>query len=109
MSEQKVPVNRTLVGILAIVCLLAGVIVGTVDSLENVWCGSFVRVGLLLGAFWIALPARGRGAAWANVSPWWLAGVLGAALLFVRRPKIFFAIIAVVVLAAVVIKPRTRR
>lgn len=108
MSSAQVPVNRLLVGVLALACLVAGVGVAVGDTWENVWCGSFIRTGVLLGAFWLALPSRGREAAWANVSPWTLAGALGVALLFVRRPKIFFVIIAVVVIAAVVIRPRKR-
>jgi hypothetical protein len=108
MATQSVPVNRTLVGVLAVVCVVAGVAVGAYDSLENVWCGSFIRVGVLLGAFWLALPSRGREAAWANVSPWTLAIALGLGLAFVRRPKIFFGIILLVVIAAVIIKPRKR-
>ncbi len=108
MSQQQVPVNRTLVGVLAIVCVVAGAVVGYVDSIENVWCGSFIRVGVLLGTLWVALPSRTREAAWANVSPWTLVAALGAALVFVRRPKIFFAIILLVIVATVIIKPRKR-
>ncbi|MFV0445663.1 MAG: hypothetical protein ACK5Q5_18940 [Planctomycetaceae bacterium] len=109
MPAQPVPVNRTLVGLLAVACLLIGAAIGWFDSMQNVWCGSFVRTGLLLGAFWLALPSRGREAAWANVSPWTLALSLLAALLFVRRPRVFFVIIAIVVVAAVVIRPKRRR
>lgn len=108
MAATRVPVNRTLVGVLALGCVAAGVAVGAFDSLENVWCASFIRTGVLLGAFWLALPSRGREAAWANVSPWSLAIALGLALMFVRRPKIFFVIVGVVILAAVVIKPKRR-
>lgn len=109
MADQQIPVNRTLVGLLALVCLAAGGGVWWWDTWDNVWCGSFVRTGVLLGAFWLALPAKGREAAWANISPWTLVAALGAALIFVRRPHIFFAVIAVVVVAAVIIKPRQRR
>ncbi|MFG0333422.1 MAG: hypothetical protein ACF8TS_08685, partial [Maioricimonas sp. JB049] len=69
MSSQQVAVNRTLVGIIAVVCLLAGAVIFVMDSYHNVWCGAFVRTGLLMGAFWLALPAGDREAAWANVSP----------------------------------------
>jgi hypothetical protein len=109
MAETQVPVNRTLVGVLSLVCVIAGGVIGWVDSIENVWCGSFVRVGLLLGAFWVALPGRNREAAWANVSPWTLVIALGTAVVFVRRPRIFFAILVLVVIAAFVIRPRPRR
>lgn len=108
MAPQQVPVNRALVGLLGIACVVIGVVIGWTDSWQNVWCGSFVRTGVLLGAFWVALPSGNREAAWANVSPWTLVLSLLAALFFVRRPRVFFVIIALVIVAAVVIRPKRR-
>ena len=109
MAETQVPVNRTLVGLLALGCVLAGGGIGYVDSLENVWCGSFVRTGVFLGALWLALPSRGRAAAWANLSPWVVAAALGAVVLFARRPRVALVLTVLIVIAAVVIRPRQSR
>ena len=97
-----------LVGVLAVVFTIVGVLIGWLDSMDNVWCGSFVRTGVLLGVFWLALPSRHRAAAWANVSPWTLVAVLAVVLLFVRRPQIFFGIAALLAIAMLIIRPRPR-
>lgn len=104
----QVPVNRTLVGILAIVLTSVGVLIGWLDSIDNVWCGSFVRTGVLLGVFWLALPSRRRAAAWANVSPWTFIAVLAMMVVLVRRPQIFFGIAALLAIATLIIRPRPR-
>ncbi|QDT34114.1 hypothetical protein [Thalassoglobus polymorphus] len=88
-SDQNRPqVNRLLVGIIAILCLIAGAIISLNYPEESFWGGSFVRVGLLMAAFWYAAPTKGRAAAWANVSPWMIVGVAALLLLIVRRPRI---------------------
>ena len=76
-------------GVLAIGCLCAGLLIGIFDSWNNnIWCGSFIRSGLLVGAFWVGMPTRGRAAAWANVSPWMTIGVVAAVFFLIRRPQI---------------------
>lgn len=85
---QRPPqINRLLVGVIALCCLIAGITIGVLDSLQNIWCGGFIRVGLLMGALWIAAPTKGRPAAWENVSPIWIVGA--AVVIFVaRRPQV---------------------
>jgi len=106
MAEQQIPVNRTLVGVIAAACLIAGVVIGFVDDIENLWCGAFVRVGLLTGALWVALPTRDREAAWANVSPFTLIAILLVALVFARRPLVFLPILVAVVMIGLFLRPR---
>jgi len=48
-----------------------------------------VRTGVLLGAFWLALPTRTRDAAWANVSPVAFFLTIGGIIFFAARPKAF--------------------
>ena len=71
LNASRPQLNRLVVGLIAAGCLLAGAIVALVDSIENVWCAGFIRVGLVMGAFYLALPGQGRDAAWSNVSPYW--------------------------------------
>lgn len=103
MSSDSRQVNRALVGVLAIACLIGAFVVYLFDSWENIWCGSFVRVGLLLGAFWLGLPSKGRAAAWADVSPWWIFGFAGAMLFVVRRPRVLIPMIIVIAFLAYVV------
>ena len=67
--------NRLLIGCLAVTFLVAGLAIGLFDSWGNLWCGSLIRASLLLGAFWLGMPTKGRAAAWANFSPWWIIAI----------------------------------
>ena len=98
-KPTTVPVNRTLVGLISLVCLLTSaglyLVHGGNEDWE-MWRGGFMRVGLLMGAFWQALPARGRDAAWAEVSPLTLIGALVCLFIVVRRPKVFVPLFVIV-------------
>jgi hypothetical protein len=106
MPEKSIAINRTLAGIIAAVCLAAGGVIAVVDSYENVWCAAFVRVGLVTGALWLALPSRHREAAWTNVSPYTLLLVLLAALIFVKRPLVFLPLLVVLTIIGFMLRPR---
>lgn len=80
--------NRLFVLLSAIGCLLAGVAIGMFDSTENIWCGSFIRAGLVMGAFWVAMPTAKRPAAWAGFNPWWIPVIVACLLVVVRRPQV---------------------
>lgn len=111
LTRQKL--NRALVGLITISLLVAGVSIGVLDSWEsNIWCGSFIRAGLLLGAFWIGMPTRGRAAAWANVSPWTTVGVIAGFIMltrFIRRPQVLLPFVAVLFLLMFVMPLFTQR
>jgi len=92
MTTHSIPVNRTAVGLIAGSCFAAAVLLA-IASLwvpENsslvLWQGGCVRIGLLMGAFWLALPGKNQQAAWANLSPKTLGGLLVAFLLMTRIP-----------------------
>ncbi len=83
--------NRLLVGCLAATFLFSGLAIGLFDSWGNLWCGSLIRASLLLGAFWLGMPTKGRAAAWANFSPLWIVAIaVGMVLLgkVIQRPQI---------------------
>jgi hypothetical protein len=76
-DSTKIEVNRPLVGVIALVCLVTAAVLWQVPDSNTMWVAGFVRAGLMTGAIWLALPTKNRAAAWANVSPWTLAGVVG--------------------------------
>ena len=99
MSNRNIPVNRFLVGILALGCFgAAGGIWIAYPSDETwiLWVGGFTRVGLLMSAFWLALPSSHRQAAWANISKGTLIGIV-VALIVTARLKL--RIVAPIILA----------
>lgn len=109
MAEQQISVNRTLVGLIAVACLLTGLVVGIADDFTNLWCAAFIRVGLVMGAIWVALPARDREAAWANLSPGKLIAVLVFAVMLASRPRVFLPILVGIAILWLVLRPRTSR
>ena len=106
MSEQQISVNRALVGVIAVACLVTGLAVGIVDDFTNLWCAAFIRVGLVMGAIWVALPSRDREAAWANLSPGRLIGVMVVAVMLVTRPRVFFPMLIGAGVLWFVLRPR---
>ncbi|MEZ5943360.1 MAG: hypothetical protein R3C18_18345 [Planctomycetaceae bacterium] len=84
--------NRTLVGVLAVLCLLAGAAIWLFDSSENMLCAILIRTGLVLGPLWAVLPTKGRAAAWTRVSWVWIVGLVGVLFLLVSRPWVLVPI-----------------
>ncbi len=66
--SRKVPINRTAVGLIALGCLVASLGLFFFYPEDVMWRSGFTRIGLLMGAFWLALPTKKRDAAWASVS-----------------------------------------
>lgn len=89
--DQKVTINRSLVGWLAL-AFLAGFVVslftGPTDK-ADVWQGICSRVGVVLGALWLALPKDGTLGKWAEVSILKLIVILLIIITAVRSPKRF--------------------
>lgn len=108
MSNQQITVSRPLVGAIALVCFVAAGAIGVWDAWESLWCAAFVRVGLLMGAFWLALPSAHREAAWANVAPSTIIGAL-LAVFVVARWRAALPIVIGVGVIAFLVKPRNRR
>lgn len=109
MTTRPPLVNRALVGLLAIGLTVGGVLTVTLDSYENPWAGSLIRVGVVLGMLWLALPTATRPAAWSGMSPWITVVVVAIAILAARRPWLFFPLAGTVVFATLVLKPRPRK
>ncbi|MDA0832113.1 MAG: hypothetical protein O2955_08300 [Planctomycetota bacterium] len=116
-SDGKVEINRPLIAALAVVCLLIGAIWWylTVGDQMPIWPGVFMRIGMFLGALWVALPTRTRPAAWAKVSPWTFAGLFLIILMFARNPRIAITwlrvlvpLLAVVSILTLILRPKPK-
>jgi len=112
MSSEPITVSRPLVGVLTVACAVIGGVLywnqpeGTTD---NIVPHGFLRVSLLLAALWIALPSKGREAAWARVTPGNLLGGCLMLVLVAIRPKIALLALVVLVVAAFFLRPRQSR
>lgn len=109
MADHKIAVNRTLAGILAVGCLVAGAVILAVRGIDDAIAAAFVRVGLMLGALWCALPTRNRDAAWANVSPLTVLVVLVAVIVFARNLRVLLPIAIGLAAVGYFLRPRNRR
>jgi hypothetical protein len=72
MPSQSVPLNRTKVGIAAVLCLVVALSLQpwAYDSSNlALWQAALGRVGIVMAALWLALPGRNQPAAWAKLSP----------------------------------------
>lgn len=101
--QTRQRLNRWLVGLLAVGCLLAGWFLPEADASRELWKAGFYRVGLLLAAVWLAMPTRGRSAAWAGISPWWFVGLAATMLFVARRPQVLLPLFAALFVLAVVV------
>ncbi len=113
MNPGKNPVNRTLVGLVTLVCLGTALAIWRFAPQDNTqWRllqGAFVRVGCVMAAFWLALPTRFRKAAWANVSPTAFAGILWALFAAAYRPRIVIPILVVLAIVGFFLRPRGKK
>jgi hypothetical protein len=97
--------RRHVVGILAIGFLAAAaalLIWPVVDA--TFWLGVALRLGIVLGAMWLAWPQLAR-------LPAWLAAVVlvvAAAAVLLARHKLTLLVVTAALLIAAVVRPRTR-
>ncbi len=97
-EPRQIPINRPLVGVIALVCLAAaiGLRIGySGDTNKELWVTGFGRAGLVMAALWIALPSGQRKAAWANVSPMTLLGLGLAIFAIAARPAIILRMLPI--------------
>ena len=112
MSQGKIAINRTLVGVLALVCLASAVGILMFAPSEdnwNMWQAGFTRVGLVMWAFWIALPSGDREAAWANVTPLTFVGIILAVVCIAYRPKVAIPVLIVLTVIGFLVRPRAKK
>ena len=111
MSDEKITVSRPLVGVIAAVCLCVAAGIGLTRSGEEgwvLWQSGFTRVGLVMAAFWFALPTHGRKAAWADISPRTGIGVIMAVVALAVRPKAAIPVLIVLAIVGLLLRPRSK-
>ena len=110
MNESPLAVRKMIVGILALGSLAtaAGVLLLSAEGFSNPMTAVAMRLGLILGALWLALPSTGESIAWAKVVP--IAVVVAVACVRGGRFLLYAIPIAVLVgIVAVFIRPKGRR
>ena len=106
VSDDELRKKRGFVGLFAVVCIAGAGGLEFVSASDG-FQAALLRVGLLLGAFWLAFPTKNRPAAWANVS-WLTVGVL--VMLAVLIPRFRYALPVLLIGTAIgwLVRPRRR-
>ncbi|NNJ26289.1 hypothetical protein LzC2_23710 [Planctomycetes bacterium LzC2] len=81
-------------GVAAAGCLIAAAVVYVTRPDQTLWWAGAMRVGIVMGALWFALPGRGQSAAWASWD-WKAVGFVAlCGLLSFRAPQIGVPLLA---------------
>jgi hypothetical protein len=94
------------------VCLISAAALFFLAASEEsakMWQAAFTRVGLLMLAFWLALPPRGQSAEWAKVSWPALATALLAIFVVARFRWTVVPVLIFMAIIGVVLRPREKR
>lgn len=108
VENSELVKKRKTVGVIAVVCLGIAVVAGLNGELQSAWYSACLRVGLVMGALWLALPTRKRPAAWAHLSKWWLMGIAVTAIVLPRIRGIW-PVLLVGFMIGWLLRPRRRR
>lgn len=102
--------KRLMIGLLALGCLVgaAGIWLFTDQPETNQFLSALTRVGIALGAVWLALPKTGESIVWQKIGPAIVVTI--AVLALARRMAVYLLPVALVVLlAALFLRPKPKR
>lgn len=111
--QSDVPLNRGLIAGIACVCLglsLAMMLFST-DHANDMWQAAFMKVGVVMGALWLAIPPGAAGLELGKAPLWKVVvGVLMLALLIrVRVPiKLLLPIVLIAAVAIRLLRPKPK-
>lgn len=107
VNEEELRGKRIYVGLLAIGCLVGAAATMILRPDDTGLLGALIRVGMLLSAFWLAMPTATRPAAWKRLpsSNWAIFGMIISAIL-IPRLKYMFPVLAVFAGVAWFARPR---
>ena len=114
MNSSPLAVRKLLVGLMSLGCLItaASLWAFTEEPAKNPAASVTIRLGLMLGALWLALPNQGESVAWEKGLPIVLSVIFVLAFLKKGggRMLLYVVPIAIVVgIAAAFIRPKPKR
>ena len=111
-SPPALTLNRALIGTIAATLLLGAGILWYFVGQQNIWTGACLKVGLVMAAFWLALPMISRRAQWGEISPGGVIGLVALALVLTGKrvdTRIVIPLLAGAAIMMVILRPRPRR
>lgn len=110
MATPGPTLNKPLVGIAAVGCLTAAAVMRWLAP-EGVIYPALWRVGLMLSAFWFALPKKDEPITWGRFGPVLFSAVLVIVLLG-RGARVLVTLLPLAIglaIAAYVLRPKSKR
>ncbi len=98
-----------MVGLITITCFGAAAgmwALGYAKEQQLAFAG-FIRVGIFMAAFWLALPSKSRFAAWKGLSPWVIV-CIAIAVFAIPRLKFSIPIVIGMLVLGAFIKPKKK-
>jgi hypothetical protein len=112
MDGSPLAVRKLIVGLISLACLVtaAALWIFAEDPEKNPATAVTMRLGIMLGALWLALPSRGDNVAWGKALPAIFAVILVLAVIRVNWRILVYAIPVAIVVAilAAFIRPRSK-
>src|SRR5712672_287104 len=112
MDGSPLAIRKLIVGIISLTCLVTavGLFVFRPDGMGNPATAVAMRLGMMLGALWLALPSQGDNIGWQKAMPIILAVIV--VLAFVRNWKVLVYVVPIAIIVGIVaafIRPRSNR
>ena len=106
VTEEELRQKRKYVALFSAACLVAAGGVAILAPGNEGLQGALLRVGILLFAFWLAMPTKDRKAAWKILSSNWI--LIGSAIIAAAIPRLraMFPVLAVFAAIAWFAMPR---
>lgn len=111
MNDSSLAVRRFLTGALAVACLVAsaGMWLFSAAPAESGFVSALTRIGIVLGALWLALPASGEFPKLNRASPALIVGGILFAIFAQRLRWYVFPLALAVAIAWAFLRPRVKR
>ena len=100
--------RRRRVGWITLGCMVIAAIGFATQPKELFWPAASMRVGIVLGALWLCLPAKTRPAAWSAMTQGRLAVIILVAVL-INRVKFMLPLLAIAGILGWLLRPKKRR
>lgn len=111
-NSQDVTLNRKLVGTIAIVLLAGAGLIWVFGDSQNIWTGACLKVGLVMGALWLALPSISRRKDLGQMSVSMVIGMVVLAVFLTGKRVDFRIVLPMLVgmsIAVMFLRPRSRK
>ena len=108
-SANAVTINRNLVGGITIAMLAGTGFLWLFAGTQNIWTGACLKVGLVMGALWMALPTFAHHRSLGQTSWVMVISFVALALLLTGRRvdfRIILPLLVGIVIATLILRPR---